>query len=199
MSVELFIKGAIIGFSIAAPVGPIGLLCIKRTLSAGRLTGFLCGMGAAVADAIYGLIAGVGMGALAAFLANSGWWLQLVGGIMLICLGWRTFTAPPATDPAKVDGKGLLESFVSTFFLTLSNPMTILSFAGVFASLAKSADTSISSPVVVLGIFVGSALWWLILSTAAGAVRHRLSDPAMCSINRCCGLVLVAFGLAALI
>ncbi len=198
MAFELFLKGALIGFSIAAPVGPIGLLCIKRTLSDGRLSGFLSGLGAACADALYGMVAALGLGALTHSLMPARTWLHLLGGAFVIYLGLKTACAPAATRSAGVEGAGLLMSFLSTLLLTLTNPMTILSFAAVFSSLSTSGEP-MNSPLTVLGVFTGSAIWWLILSTAAGALGARISDHGLVWINRSCGAMLIILGVAALV
>lgn len=199
MAVELFVKGALIGFSIAAPVGPIGLLCIRRTLAYGRLCGFLSGLGAAVADAIYAVVAGSGLGAVTKLLLSASSWLPAVGGLFLVYLGLKTAFASPAPESAQIEPRGLLRSFVSTLSLTLANPTTILSFAAVFASMTSTADAGTGGPILVLGIFAGSAMWWLILSTATGAMRNKLSPPTMLWINRICGAILAVMGCAAIV
>jgi threonine/homoserine/homoserine lactone efflux protein len=137
---ELFGRGLIIGFSIAAPVGPIGLLCIQRTLARGRLTGLVTGLGAASADALYGLIAGLGLSAAAAFLTGQRVWLSAGGGLFLCYLGVRTFLAQPATQAAGTQESGLWPAYGSAVMLTLANPMTILSFVAVFAGLGLAGS-----------------------------------------------------------
>jgi len=130
-----FFKGLIIGFSIAAPVGPIGMLCIRRTLVYGRLSGLVSGLGAATADAVYGSIAAFGLAFVATFLVNQQGWLHLVGGLFLCYLGIKAFLAKPATATTTPESISLASDYASTFFLTLTNPLTILSFAAVFAGL----------------------------------------------------------------
>ena len=136
---ELLWKGAVIGFAIAAPVGPIGLLCIRRTLAEGRLIGLVSGLGAATADAIYGLVAGFGLTAVSGFLIGQGFWLRVIGGAFLCWLGARIFVSEPATKAASVDGRGLVGAYASTLALTLTNPTTILSFVAIFAGLGVAA------------------------------------------------------------
>ncbi|WP_448563568.1 LysE family translocator [Trichothermofontia sp.] len=135
MDIGVFIKGMVIGFAIAAPVGPIGVLCIQQTLAEGQLMGLLSGLGAATADAVYGAIAGFGLTLAADFLLSYAAGLQLLGGLFLCYLGVRTFLTPPAVEAATVAGKGLLGAYASTFVLTLTNPATILAFIGVLTGL----------------------------------------------------------------
>ena len=200
MTSDYLIKGFIIGFSIAAPVGPIGVLTIKRTLTEGRVSGFVTGMGAAFADAAYGAVAGFGLIAISSFLISQEFVIKLIGGLFLCYLGVRSFLSKPATKEAAIAGKGLLNNFISTFFLTLTNPSTILSFIAIFAGLglaSSSADYS-SSTAIVIGVFIGSALWWLILSSIVSYFRHKITPDRLVWVNRISGIVLGSFGLFAL-
>lgn len=138
MGVDFFLKGLILGFSIAAPVGQIGVLCIRKTLQFGRLSGLFSGLGAAAADAIYAVIAAFGLTLISNFLIAGQFWFRLIGGVFLLYLGWKTFFAQPYSQTQKVSHTTLLNDFISTFFLTLTNPMTILSFLAVFAGLGLS-------------------------------------------------------------
>ncbi len=194
------LEGLIIGFSIAAPMGPIGLLCIRRTLSNGRVAGMASGLGAASADAVFGCIAGFGLTVVSAVLIDQQAWLKCAGGSYLCYLGLRTFRARPTTRSAAVRGRGLPGAFASTFLLTLTNPVTILSFLGIFSALAPgtTGDARGSAAVLVAGVFIGSALWWLLLSVSVGSLRPRLDDSRMTWINRFSGLVLGGFGLTAI-
>lgn len=204
-SLPVLLKGLAIGLSIAAPVGPIGLLCIRRTLADGTVHGFASGLGAASADAVYGAIAGFGVALVTDALVGSQTALKLVGGLMLLWLGWSTLRARPAERPAAArTAGGLAGAYASTFLLTLANPATILSFAAVFGGLGLAPDSGTSgdstavAAVLVLGVFVGSALWWLALSASVGAFRRRVTPAAMLWINRASGAVLGGFGIAAL-
>jgi threonine/homoserine/homoserine lactone efflux protein len=200
-SVEFIAQGILIGFSIAAPVGPIGVLCIRRTLAEGRAAGLLSGIGAATADAIYGSIAGFGLTFISSLLISQRVAFQLVGGAFLCYLGIRTLLAQPATQAARIEGKGLLGAYGSTFILTLTNPMTILSFMAIFAGL-RIADTGgnyFSAAMLVLGVFFGSALWWLSLSSGVGFLRARFDTRALGWVNRISGAIIVAFGVIALV
>lgn len=200
MDLLTFGRGLLIGLSIAAPVGPIGLLCIRRTLAEGRAAGFAAGLGAAVADGLYGAVAAFGLTAISAFLLAQQAWLRLLGGAFLCYLGARIFLTPPATEAAAARRGGLATAFGSTLLLTLANPATILSFVAVFAGLglAGAAGGYAAGAATVLGVFSGSALWWLLLSLGVGLLRDRFDPRALRWLNRLSGLILAAFGLAAL-
>lgn len=197
-----WLKGMLIGFAIAAPVGPIGLLCIQRTLNHGRWSGILSGLGAASADALYGCIAGFGLASLASLLLAWQTELRLVGGLFLLYLGWQTWRTPPATEQARVGPShiGLLGDYLSTLALTLTNPVTILAFLGIFAGLglATGGQDFAAAGWLVLGVFSGSLLWWLFLAAGVGLLRGRLAPPILAWINRASGLLIGGFGLWAL-
>ncbi len=194
---EIFLRGLLIGITIAAPVGPIGVLCIRRTLSEGKLTGFLSGMGAASADMVYGAIAAYSVGAVTSFLIGNVFWLQLIGGCFLLYLGIKTFFEKPSEQASQANQSGLFGAYLSTFLLTITNPMTILSFAGIFAGTMSLGSTN-SPPILVSGVFVGSAAWWLTLSFGVGLMRERLGANHMLWINRISGLMIIVFGLVAI-
>ena len=198
---ELFLKGLVLGFSIAAPVGPIGILCIRRTLQFGRLSGFFSGLGAAVADAIYAVMAAFGLSYITHLLIEEQFWLRLIGGIFLIYLGWKTFKAESHIEAKNVTHTTLLNDFVSTFFLTITNPLTILSFVAVFAGLGLSSLSGdyFHSLVLVLGVFLGSAFWWLLLSEGVTFFRTNVSEKMMRWINRIAGGIILGFGVGALL
>ncbi len=200
MEIGFLLRGIIIGFAVAAPVGPIGVLCIRRTLTDGRAAGLVSGLGAATADALYGCIAGFGLVFISDFLISQGTWLRLIGGAFLLYLGMRTFLARPAEGAVSAQGDGLAAAYASTFFLTLTNPLTILSFAAIFAGLGvgSARGNYISAATLVLGVFLGSALWWLILSGATGLFRDRFSLGGLRWVNRISGAVIAGFGLIAL-
>jgi threonine/homoserine/homoserine lactone efflux protein len=194
-------RGLVLGFSIAAPVGPIGVLCIRRTLAEGRAIGLATGLGAAVADGVYGAIAAFGLTAVSgALIAHQGW-VRALGGLFLLGLGLRTFLARPAADAAEARGGGLAGSFGSTFVLTLTNPMTILSFAAVFAGLglAAGASTPALAAALVAGVVLGSAAWWLVLSAGVDRLRARFDQRGLVWVNRLSGAILLGFGAAALL
>jgi threonine/homoserine/homoserine lactone efflux protein len=199
MAHNFLLKGIIIGFSIAAPVGPIGILCIRRSLADGRQIGLATGLGAATADAAYGAVAGFGLTVISRFLVGHRSWLEFLGGLFLCYLGIRTFFSKPVEQAAEVRGGGLSGAYLSTLFLTLTNPMTILSFVAVFAGFGLGASPDyFSAGLLVAGVFIGSALWWLLLSSGVAVFRSRLSANWMRGINRLSGGVILAFGLYSL-
>jgi threonine/homoserine/homoserine lactone efflux protein len=192
-------QGALIGFAIAAPVGPIGLLVIRRTLADGPVTGLATGLGAAVADGTYGLIAVLGLGALSAWLTGAMPALQLAGGALLIWLGMSALRAARrgrGDQAASLDAASLGRAFAGTFALTLANPMTILSFAGLIAALG--AHGFAGGFTLLFGVVVGSAGWWLVLVGATHAARRALSARAARVIEAASGVALIGFGLLAL-
>lgn len=204
-NLTFLLRGFIIGFSIAAPVGPIGILCIQRTLRYGRMTGFISGLGAATADAIYGMVAGLGLTAISGLLLSQGSLLRLAGGVFLCYLGIRTFLERPASGgQAAAEGSAnlpLKNAYATTVALTLTNPMTILSFTAIFAGLGLAAggSTWASALALVLGVFFGSASWWLTLSFVSGLFRQKLGTPGgLRWINRISGAVILGFGIASL-
>lgn len=201
MDISFLLRGLAIGFSIAAPVGPIGLLCIRRTLAEGRASGLVSGLGAASADGIYGCVAGFGLTFISNFLVSQEGWLHLMGGVFLCYLGLKTLFAKPAEQAALAKGNGLVGAYASTFFLTLTNPMTIISFAAIFAGLglASTSANYLSAGVLVFGVFIGSALWWLILSGGVGVFREKFNPHGLQWVNRISGAIITGFGLFALL
>jgi threonine/homoserine/homoserine lactone efflux protein len=199
MILHLFLKGLIIGFSIAAPVGPIGVLCMRRTLVDGGIAGFVSGLGAATADAIYGCVAGFGLTFISNFLIRQQFAFRLVGGGFLCYLGVKTLLAKPSIKGIPAEGNRLVAGYATTFFLTLTNPMTILSFAAVFAGLGlvETGGNYLSAGALVSGVFLGSTLWWLVLSGGVAIFRSRISVPGLHRVNRLAGAIIAAFGLAA--
>jgi threonine/homoserine/homoserine lactone efflux protein len=198
-SLGALLNGLIIGFSIAAPVGPIGLLCIRRSLAQGMAAGLATGLGAATADAAYGAVAAFGLTAVSSALVGAGTWLALVGGAFLCYLGVSTFRSPPRAEAAAERGPSLLRAYASTVLLTLSNPATILSFVAIFAGLGLGAQADFAAAAaMVAGVFLGSALWWLLLSGVSGGLRTRVQPAWVVGINRASGTLLLGFGIIAL-
>lgn len=193
------IKGMGLGLAIAVPVGPIGLLCIRRSLTQGQRMGLVTGLGAATADGIYGCIAGFGLTAVADLLVGHSQIMQLLGGLFLCYLGVSTLRADPATTAAQVSGRGLWGAYISTLVLTLTNPATILSFIAIFAGLGLvgSSQSWGASLALVLGVFLGSALWWLCLSWGVTLFSQKLTPPRLKWLNRLAGAAIFAFGVAA--
>ena len=201
MPFSFLFRGLLIGFAIAAPVGPIGLLCIQRTLQDGRKYGFASGLGAASADTVYGFIAAFGLTFISTFLVEQQRWLSLIGGLFLLFLGTRTFLTSPAENVVSAEKGSLANAYLSTFLLTLTNPVTILSFVAIFAGLGLSANTGDygSATLLVVGVFVGSATWWLLLSGLVSLFRNRFNQRVMLWVNRGAGVIIAGFGVVALI
>jgi threonine/homoserine/homoserine lactone efflux protein len=203
MDMSFLVRGLILGFSIAAPVGPIGILCIRRTLAEGRTVGIVSGLGAATADLVYGILTGFGLTLVSSLLVGQQFWFRLIGGFFLLYLGVTTFLTRPAEKAAQTtSGSGKLAgAYFSTFLLTLSNPMTILSFAAVFAGMGLGATRGsyFDAGLLVLGVFLGSAAWWLLLSSGVSLLRSRVNTAVLTWVNRFAGAVLVVFGFLALV
>jgi len=192
---SLFLQSLLIGLSIAAPVGPIGLLTIQRTLQLGSAAGLSTGLGAAAADAVYGAIGAYGVSAMINALTAARLPLALGGGFFLLWMAWSILRAPVAERAAQATGgSDLLRCFAGTFVLTLSNPATILSFIAVFGVMA--GRTAVASPTVMIaGVLLGSALWWLLLSTVVGRLRERFDAHWRRRVNVASALVLAGFAL----
>jgi threonine/homoserine/homoserine lactone efflux protein len=201
MDQSFLLRGLVIGFSIAAPVGPIGVLCMRRTLAQGRLFGFASGLGAATADAVYGCVAGFGLTAVSDLLVRQQSWLRLIGGLFLCWLGVKNFLAKPAREAAARSRDAWTGAYLSTLVLTITNPMTILSFAAVFAGLGlgNGATDYAGAASLVSGVFLGSTAWWLLLSGGVGVFRERLNDQHLSWVNRISGTIIAGFGLACLL
>jgi threonine/homoserine/homoserine lactone efflux protein len=198
----MFLKGLLIGFAIAVPVGPIGFLCLRRTLVYGRATGLISGLGAATADALYGLVAAFGLTAVSGFLIANERWLQLGGGLFLLFLGLKTALAKapvsdPACSPPPPPQRSLSAAFLSTLALTLASPATILAFVAIFAGVGLASETAdhLLALELVAGVFTGSALWWLALSLGAGALRDRLHAETLHVLHVISGCCIAALGL----
>jgi threonine/homoserine/homoserine lactone efflux protein len=201
MELALFIKGFVIGFSIAAPVGPIGILCIQRTVSGGQVQGLIAGLGAASADAIYGCIAAFGLTFISNFLVAQSQWFRLIGGVFLCYLGLRTFFGKLQQQAVSAVTHSSFSAYGTTFFLTLTNPMTILFFAGIFAGLGIVSETVHypSAALMVMGVFTGSATWWLLLSAGTAKLRNKIAEAKLAWVNKISGLIILAFGTGAVL
>lgn len=195
MSLEYFLKAILLGLAIAAPVGPIGILCIRRSLTESRSRGLWTGLGAASADAIYGLIAGLGLTMISTFLVKIQLWLKLGGALFLAYLGLVALRSTPPADSPSIPAGSLTAAYFSTFLLTLSNPMTILSFLAVMTSagLVETANQASAVWTLVAGIFCGSALWWLSLSYGVSRLTHWIGTGLIRRINRLAAIALLLF------
>ena len=190
----LFLKGLAFGFVLAATVGPMWVLCLRRTLAYGALTGFVSGMGIATADGLYGAVAAFGLTAVSGFMLAHGFWIGLAGGLFLVYLGLKALLSHPTADGETARPSGLAQAFVSTLGLTLANPPTILAFAAIFAGLglAASADYA-AAALVTLGVFFGSAAWWVLLAAFAGRLRARLGPRLLRAVNLVSGVTILGF------
>lgn len=201
MEIFSFIKGLAIGFSIAAAVGPVAILCFRRTLSEGFLIGLCSGLGAAAADTLYSSIAAFGMVALSQVLIHYNTIIRIVGGLYLLYLGWKTYISKPAHEMSVVEGtKIALTAFVSIFFLTLTNPATILGFTAIFSCFGFTPATDMwSASSLITGVFFGSTVWWIFLASAGSLLRSRITIEKLIVINKISGCIIAIFGLSALL
>jgi len=194
----VFIKGLIIGFVICAPMGPIGLFCIRKTLLDGRLAGFSAVLGASTVDALYCAIAGLGISFISNFLTNEKTLISLAGGLILIIVGIKFFFTKPADKTPETKGGGLLSSFFSAALLMLTNPLAIIVFSAAFTALGVHGwkwNYSLTA-ALVLGVFAGSALWAPLLITLLSLFRFQFNGSQLILINRVAGAILFGFGLA---
>jgi threonine/homoserine/homoserine lactone efflux protein len=202
LNLEPFLRGLVVGFSIAAPVGPIGVLCIRRTLAEGRAVGFASGLGAATADSLFGCVAALGLTVVSNILLGFRSWLSLGGGLFLCYLGVRTLLAQPANDGGSTarQGRGVPAAYGSTLLLTLANPMTIISYLGILAGVGSGGATPGygAALTLVLGVFTGSAFWWLLLSSGVALLGKKTAPAALTWVNRIAGAVILGFGVLAL-
>ena len=195
-----FLKGVVIGFAMAVPIGPAGVLCIRKTLAEGRPYGLVIGLGAATADMLCGCVAAFGLTMISDAITSHQFWLRLVGGVLLLFLGVRTLRARHKEPVARLSYQGLLGSYLSVVFLGLTNPVTIVSFLGVFAAFGLGQSLNIISAYSpVLGVFVGSCLWFLALGYVATFFRKRLDSGGLKWVNTIAGVLLILTGVAAFV
>ena len=200
LALPLPIRGLIIGFTIAAAVGPITLLVIRRTIDHGGIYGFASGLGVATADATYGAIAAFGLTAVTSLLVSGQTLLGIVGGLIIVVIGLRTILAHPTGPAVDVERPGLLGAFGSIYALTMTNPLTIVLYAGIFAGIGLAAGSSfIDAAVLTLAVWVGSTLWWVVLCTPVAWLRERVSTGVLLWVNRISGAALVLFGVFAVL
>jgi threonine/homoserine/homoserine lactone efflux protein len=204
--VYLGISGVVMGLIAAVPIGPVNLICIRRTFAFGPLNGFMSGLGAAMGDGIFAAIMGFGLTWIAQLIEGYATIIELIGGAMMVYMGYRTFISPPvprcAEEKADSEGTNLMRAMASTFALTITNPVTLLSFGVMFASLgglAGGAGSFHDATFVVGGVVGGSAGWWLALTTVIGLFHTRIDESAMRMINRICGVLVMGCGSAVLI
>ena len=198
---ELLIGGLMVGLMIAMPVGPVNILCIHRTIEAGWKSGVISGLGAAVADMLYGAVAGFSITLVVQFLVREQFWIRFFGGILLVVIGiWYIFKRPEALDARTEERASAYADWRSTFLLTLTNPTTVLSFIALLAALGMGNSRHWWLTVfLVAGIFCGSMLWWLVLSSIVNFFRGRFNDRVLLSMNRFAGLLICGFGILAIV
>jgi len=201
MNIGLFFKGLGVGFLISTPVGPIGVLCIQRTLNKGRLHGIVSGLGAATADALYGFVAAFGLTFISNFLVKEQMWLRLVGGIFLCYMGVKVFMSKSKQRTDAGESTSYVRDYFSMFFLTLANPITFFVFAATFAGLGlvNLIEHHIAALLLVAGVFVGAGLWWLMLSGITATFLRKLLYSRPAWLNKISGLIIIVFGLIVLL
>ena len=203
MHLTLFIKGMIVGLVIAAPVGPVNILCIQRTLTVGKRSGFVSGLGAATADTIFGIIAALGLTLIADFLVAQQFWLRLIGGAIIVALGIRALNYHPKTASERRTSyrKRAAGDFTSTFALTITNPITIFSFAAILATAnAVVPEDDLSAAwALIVGVFIGSQVWWSSLTFGAAFFREQLNDRGLLRLTRISGGIIILCGIVALL
>jgi threonine/homoserine/homoserine lactone efflux protein len=195
------LKGIVIGVVIAVPVGPVGVLCVRRTIFEGKLAGFISGLGAATGDAMFGLLAAFGLTFISDLLIGYQQWLRIAGGCYLLYVGSSAMLTRPEMKPrTDRDAEGLLRDYLSTFALTLTNPITILVFLGIFSAIGLSGDeaTLDRAAILVLGVWLGSLLWWLAVSFGLGGLFRSFEPRYLGWINRGSGTILLVSGAALL-
>jgi threonine/homoserine/homoserine lactone efflux protein len=197
MEFAFCVKGIAVGFVLCAPLGPVGILCVERTVSAGRLAGFFSILGAAVVDGFYGLVAGFGMNAIGAFLNEGRFWFQLFGGVVLVAVGVRLYMVSPGSCPARTPGRSRLDAFLATAALMLSNPFPILVISAALSALTAGRPGSAfpDIPLFAFGLFLGSLLWSPLLVGASAWIRRMIQPDHLRLIHRICGAVIAGCGL----
>lgn len=191
-----FIKGLLIGISMAAPIGPISLLCIRRSLAGGHAAGLATALGVAFADGLYALIAALGLTAISSFLLNQRDYLYLIGGIFLIVFGYKVYTAPPVHLARPIKSNGFLITLLQTILLTLTNPMTIAAFIAAFAAIGfnESPHEATEAILISVGVFCGSGLWFICLSSVIAHIRTKVTPVLLNRINTVSGIGIICFG-----
>lgn len=198
MDYIFFLKGIAIGFAMAVPVGPIGIMCIRKTLTEGKLHGMVIGLGAATADMFYASVAAFGLTFISDTLISQRFWIRLVGGALLLFLGVRIFRKVPKDPKIRTENGSMLRSYLSTVFLTLTNPVTIFAFLAVFAALGLDSELKyFSASVLVAGVFIGSCLWFLILSSGTILFRNKLDLDGLRWVNKIAGILIIISSLIA--
>ena len=203
MEIDFLIKGIIVGFLASIPLGPVGVLCIQRTINKGRTSGLFSGMGAATVDAFFALVAALGLTFIINFIEEQQFYIQMIGGGVLIFLGTRIFNTNPIQQIRRHRKKKnkLIEDFISVFFLTLSNPLAIFLFVAAFAGIGvvTSKDSSVKSSLIIAGVFIGATIWWASLTFFVDLFRKKFRLKQLWWINKIAGVLIIVFGIAAML
>ncbi len=203
MELGFFIKGLIVGFLASIPLGPVGVLCIQRTINKGRFSGIVSGMGAATVDSFFALVAALGLTYIINFIEEQHFFIQLIGGGVLIFLGIKIFTTNPVKQIRRHRRKKnkLIEDYLSVLFLTLSNPLAVFLFVAAFAGIGMvtSRDSSLKSSLIIAGVFAGAMSWWAVLTFFIDLFRKRFRLKQLWWINKIAGVVIMVFGIAAML
>ena len=202
MEIEFLIKGLIVGFLASIPLGPVGVLCIQRTINKGRTSGVFSGMGAATVDSFYALVAAFGLTFIINFIVEQQFYIQLIGGGVLIFLGVKIFNTNPIRQIRRHRRKKnkLIEDYFSVFLLTLSNPLALFLFVAAFAGIGMvgSDNRSLKSSFIILGVFLGAMIWWFALTFFINLFRKKFRLKQLWWINKIAGLIIIIFGTAAM-
>lgn len=199
MDFQLLRSGLTIGLSIAAPIGANGLLCINRSLLQGTLTEFVSGLGAASAHLLYSSIAGLGLGFISGILTGQEFLLKTVGGLFLCYLGIKIFLKKTPKKNVPIQKVSLKTAYLSTLLLALTNPQTVFSFLGLFSSAGViEPENSLSAAIMLVGVFLGSAFWWLFVSVSVSSISKWVTPKRMRYFNFLSGVAIVSFGLKTL-
>lgn len=203
MEIDFLIKGIIVGFLASIPLGPVGVLCIQRTINKGRTSGLFSGMGAATVDAFFALVAALGLTFIINFIEEQQFYIQMIGGGVLIFLGTRIFNTNPIQQIRRHRKKKnkLIEDFISVFFLTLSNPLAVFLFVAAFAGIGvvTSKDSSVKSSLIIAGVFIGATIWWASLTFFVDLFRKKFRLKQLWWINKIAGVLIIVFGIAAML
>ena len=203
MEVEFLLKGLVVGFLASVPLGPVGVLCIQRTINKGKLSGMFSGMGSATVDAFFALVAALGLTYIINFIEEQQFYIQLIGGVVLIIVGARIFYANPIKQIRRHRRRKnkIIEDYFSVLLLTLSNPVAIFLFVAAFAGIGivSSSDSKLDSFFIVAGVFLGAMLWWLTLTFFVDLFRKRFRLKQLWWINKIAGIIVVVFGVAAML
>lgn len=201
MLAAVLLKGAIIGFSLAAPIGPVGIMCIRRTLTHGHLRGFVSGLGAATADSVYAIVAAFGITLISNFVTEHEYSIRLIGGILLVLLGFRTLLVHPKEREPKNGLNGHASAYVTMFLLTFTNPMTLFAFAVVFAGIGagSAVGNTLTASFLVAGVFLGSATWFLFITTAVHVYKDKFKLWGLKVVNVIAGSFILLCGIVILV